>query len=103
MLEELASAMTEAGRLADRVSDQCARGESVDQTVSALTAQVRQIESCLADSDLSWSAGPMVRELSHRLSAAAAAAEAKRADLGTELVALAQRDRLRRTYVRPAG
>jgi hypothetical protein len=45
----------------------------------------------------------MVRELSHRLSAAAAAAEAKKADLGIELVALAQRDRVRRLYVRPPG
>lgn len=95
--------MTDAGRLADIVSEQCARGESVDQTVTALTARVRVIESCLADSDLNWSAGPMVRELSHRLSAAIVAVEARRADLGTELVALAQRDRLRRTYVRPAG
>jgi hypothetical protein len=95
--------MTEAGRLADRVCEQCARGESVGQTVAALTARVRQIESCLADSDLGRTSGPVIRELTHRLSAATAAAEAKWAALGTELDAIAQRDLLRRTYVRPPG
>jgi hypothetical protein len=97
--------MSDAGRLADRVSDLCARGESVDDTVARLQQRVGQIEALVAagGGELSHSAGSAVRELSARVYTATAAIEAKKSAVAAELQAVAQRDRVQRVYTRTPG
>jgi hypothetical protein len=105
VLEELANATHHAGHLADLVAGLCARGESIDQAVSDLADRVDRITALVVadNADLDWATEPVARQLIARLAVATTVAEARKAAVATELEALAQRDRVDRTYRRPPG
>lgn len=103
VLEEVSSAMTHATRLADRIPHLCSQGEPVERPVAELADQVARLGALIASGgpEVGRTTGPGVRELGRRLAAATQVVEAKKAAVAAELEALAQRDRVRRTYQRP--
>lgn len=100
MLEEVSSLLTTAGRLADRVTDLCQRGEPVDNELDglnrAVSAAVERLPGGVPPAlHTEW------RLLTDRIAAATAAAEARKAAMATQLEQTARHDRVRRAYVRP--
>jgi hypothetical protein len=99
VLEEVSSLLTTAERLADRVADLCRRGEPVDNELTGLNRAVAAVVERVTageQADL-----PRIRQLTDRVAAATAAAEARKATLATQLEQLSRHDRVRRAYVRP--
>lgn len=100
MLEEVSSLLTTAGRLADRVTDLCNRGESVDNELDGLNRAVsaameRMPAGVPPQLQAEW------QQLTDRMAAATAAAEARKAAMAAQLEQMARHDRVRRAYVRP--
>lgn len=99
MLEEVSSLLTTAERLADRVTDLCRRGEPVDNELAGLNRAVAAVVAGVAGGEPADLL--RIRQLTERVAAATAAAEARKASLATQLEQLSRHDRVRRAYVRP--
>lgn len=99
MLEEVSGLLTAAEQLTDRVADLCRKGESVDNELTGLNRAVGAVMDRLAAGEVADLR--RIRQLTDRVAAATAAAEARKATLATQLEQLSTHDRVRRAYVRP--
>ena len=100
MLEDIASLMNRAERLAELVADLCQRGEPVDNEVAGLTAALSGVVSHLPNG-VPPELHPRWQLLAERVADATTAAEARASTLATELEQQARHGRIRRAYIRP--
>ena len=102
MLNDIVSLLAEAERSADRVTDLCRHGGSVDTELSRLTVVVSTVVGG-CPSGIPPELHDRWNALGDRVAAARSAAEARRAALAAELEQTARKVRVRRAYIRPTG
>lgn len=101
VLEELATEIADASRLAEQLPLRCSRGEPVEAAVADLEHRLGAIRAMLdQDAALADVAARPLRDLADRIHAATARLEGVKVAVGMELESLTQRSRVQRAYAR---